>query len=216
MLLTGQSHSDAEERDVDSGPAVQPGGRLAAPGRLGLLQAFLNSHYDLARGDGAELLSTPAQLRAWMSERGLLPRRAPVTASDLERALAMRAGLRQLIAEREPGHSRSSAVDPSLHRAIRGASLELRLEAGRPELVPVGVAPLDRALGALLSIAAVAMIDQSWVRLKVCPGRRCGWVFYDHSRNNSGRWCSMSICGAREKSRSHYRRHRGHDQASGR
>jgi len=53
------------------------------------------------------------------------------------------------------------------------------------------------------------MRDGRWERLKICPGRDCGWAFYDHSRNGSGRWCSMTICGGREKARTHYRRNRG-------
>jgi predicted RNA-binding Zn ribbon-like protein len=76
------------------------------------------------------------------------------------------------------------------------------------ELVPVGSSELDRALGSLLAILARAIVDGSWLRLKVCPGRHCGWVFYDQSRNNSGRWCSMSVCGGREKARAHYHRQR--------
>jgi predicted RNA-binding Zn ribbon-like protein len=53
------------------------------------------------------------------------------------------------------------------------------------------------------------MINGSWARMKICPGRDCEWAFYDHSRNGSSRWCSMSICGGREKARAHYRRTRG-------
>jgi predicted RNA-binding Zn ribbon-like protein len=52
------------------------------------------------------------------------------------------------------------------------------------------------------------MIDGRWQRMKACPGEHCGWVFYDHSRNNSGRWCSMAVCGGRTKARAHYRRQR--------
>jgi predicted RNA-binding Zn ribbon-like protein len=58
----------------------------------------------------------------------------------------------------------------------------------------------------LLAIALRAMIDGRWQRLKTCPGEHCGWVFYDHSRNNSGRWCSMAVCGGRTKARTHYQR----------
>jgi predicted RNA-binding Zn ribbon-like protein len=46
--------------------------------------------------------------------------------------------------------------------------------------------------------------------LKACPGRHCGWAFYDHSRNQSARWCSMQICGDREKARAYYRRRSEH------
>jgi predicted RNA-binding Zn ribbon-like protein len=63
------------------------------------------------------------------------------------------------------------------------------------------------ALGVLLAITAVAMADGTWSRLKVCPGEHCGWAFYDGSRNRSGRWCSMAVCGGRSKARAHYRRH---------
>jgi predicted RNA-binding Zn ribbon-like protein len=33
-------------------------------------------------------------------------------------------------------------------------------------------------------------------------------MFFDNSRNQSGRWCSMSVCGGREKAKTHYRRRR--------
>jgi predicted RNA-binding Zn ribbon-like protein len=52
------------------------------------------------------------------------------------------------------------------------------------------------------------MRDRSWSRLKVCPGEHCGWAFYDHSRNQAGRWCSMAVCGGRAKARAHYLRTR--------
>jgi predicted RNA-binding Zn ribbon-like protein len=55
------------------------------------------------------------------------------------------------------------------------------------------------------------MLDGTWRRLKVCPGDHCGWAFYDHSRNQTGRWCSMSVCGGRAKARAHYHRHREED-----
>jgi predicted RNA-binding Zn ribbon-like protein len=54
------------------------------------------------------------------------------------------------------------------------------------------------------------MIDGSWLRFKACPGRGCGWAFYDHSRNQSARWCSMKVCGDREKARAYYQRKTAH------
>lgn len=35
-----------------------------------------------------------------------------------------------------------------------------------------------------------AIAAGSWSRLKACPD--CHWVFYDHSRNGSKRWCLMN------------------------
>lgn len=40
-------------------------------------------------------------------------------------------------------------------------------------------------------------------RLGACPS--CGWLFVDTSKNGRRRWCSMATCGARDKSRRHYR-----------
>ncbi|HEU0193479.1 MAG TPA: CGNR zinc finger domain-containing protein [Gaiellales bacterium] len=187
----------------------QPGGRDAAPGRLGLLQAFINTHFDLVGEWGADLLATPAGLRRWLADHGLLARRTRVTTTDLERAIVVREGLRTLLAARGDGVGGSS-LRAGLNEAFTGASLEVRMTPRGVELVPVGSSGVDRAIGSLLATLAEAIVDGSWQRLKVCPGRHCGWAFYDHSRNNSGRWCSMNVCGGREKARAHYHRQRSH------
>ena len=203
MLLTGEGPFDAAS-DSSSG-LPQPGGRVAATGRLGLLQAFTNTHFDLVGQHGADLFATPAGLRRWLADQQLVTSRARVTNAELERVIVVREGFRDLIAARD-----QAAVSDPLNEALAGASLEVRMTPRGAELVPVGLSEVDRALGSLLAILAAAMVDGSWMRLKVCPGRHCGWVFYDNSRNNSGRWCSMSVCGGREKARAHYHRQRSH------
>ena len=198
---------DAVWRSEQASP--QPGHRPAAPGQLALLQAFLNSHFDLVEDWGADQLANQAALRSWLANRRLISRTASVSQDDVARALTVREALRRLIAT--TGGS-SAALEPGLqaglNQAISGATLGLCLTDAGLRLVPAGAAPLDRALGALLSVALSAVLDGSWARLKTCPGNHCGWVFYDRSRNNSGRWCSMSVCGGREKARTHYRRQR--------
>ncbi len=42
----------------ESAFSVQPGGRRPAPSELALVQAFINSHYDLEVNHGAELFAT--------------------------------------------------------------------------------------------------------------------------------------------------------------
>src|ERR671933_384799 len=101
-------------------PGPQPAGRLPAPGRLGLVQAFLNTFWDLD-AHGGERWPDPAAYGAWLAERGF----------------------------------------------------------------------------------ATARVDGSWRRLKACPHERCGWAFYDRSRNQSSQWCSMRICGNRTKGARH-------------
>ncbi|WP_459502326.1 CGNR zinc finger domain-containing protein [Bacillus sp. C1] len=41
----------------------------------------------------------------------------------------------------------------------------------------------------ILQIILTAIEQKRWQRLKACPD--CCWVFYDHSRNGSKRWCGM-------------------------
>jgi predicted RNA-binding Zn ribbon-like protein len=194
------------ERDaIAVGRRLQPGGRPPAPGRLAVVQAFLNSHYDLENDHGAELLHSPAALLAWLRRAGLLAGAATTTEADdhdLHRALVVREGLRALVRD---GLGRAHALDV----AARGTAVEVRV-AGDGELhfVAAEAAGVSGALGVLLAIATVAVADGSWSRLKVCPGDDCGWAFYDGSRNRSGRWCSMSVCGGRAKARSHYHRRR--------
>jgi predicted RNA-binding Zn ribbon-like protein len=143
-----------------------------------------------------------------MASRRLIAPGEPLTEVDVTRTLTIREALRQLIAAERRAEALERDAKRRLEEATTGASFELRFTSAGPQFVPTGTGPLDRALGVLLAIAATAMIDGSWSRLKSCPGHHCGWVFFDLSRNNSGRWCSMTVCGGREKARAHYHRHR--------
>ena len=180
-------------------PLPQPGSRKPAPGELALVQSFINSHYDLEFEHGADLFVTPDALTRWLERRGLTGRSA-LTDRDTARAVAVREGLRALAG--------GGGELAGLNEAARGVMIELRLGADGARFVPAAGGGLDRALAIVLSIAARAMIDGTWSRLKICPGDDCGWAFYDHSRNQSGRWCSMAVCGGRAKARAHYRRRR--------
>jgi predicted RNA-binding Zn ribbon-like protein len=191
-----------EDAPYDAGP--QPGGRDPAPGELALVQAFVNTHFDLASG-GGELLASPESLRAWLGERGLLERAGRVDGRGLDRVLAVREGLRALAFANNDQELDDVALD-AMRRASVGATTEIRVEPGGVQFVMAGAGDVDAAIGALLAIVARAVIDGSWQRLKACPGRHCGWAFYDRSRNQSARWCAMKVCGDREKARAYYER----------
>jgi predicted RNA-binding Zn ribbon-like protein len=182
----------------------QPGSREPAPGELALVQSFINSHYDLEFEHGADLFASTAALARWLERRGLLGGAADsLSQRDVRRALAVREGLRALAKGNAAGLGLAG-----LNEAAAGAAIEVRFSPSGPSCVPGGRNPIDRALAIVLAVAARAMIDGSWFRLKICPGEDCGWAFYDHSRNQSGRWCSMAVCGGRAKARAHYRRRR--------
>jgi predicted RNA-binding Zn ribbon-like protein len=200
--MTGEEGNIVPGENIDV-VAPQPGGRQPAPDRLAIVQAFVNTYYDLA--DGGEVLSTPAALEDWLARRDLFSRRCTLDRHDLERAVAVREGMRALAFSNNGRELDQQAID-AMRRASKGAGTEIRLGPDGPEFLTRHATNLDGPLGALLAISATAMIDGSWSHLKACLGRDCGWVFYDRSRNQSARWCAMHVCGDREKSRAHYRR----------
>jgi predicted RNA-binding Zn ribbon-like protein len=182
---------------------TQPAGRPPAPGRLGFVQAFLNSFWDLDR-HGGEVWSSPAVYGAWLAERGF---DAAATRADLDRAIALREALRALcLANHDGGETpQALAILDGLARTVAPAgALAPSLATGTLE--PVGNGP-DAACALALGIAFAARADGTFARLKACPHARCGWAFYDTSRNRSGQWCSMRICGNRTKGEAFRRRH---------
>ena len=192
------------EAALDAGP--QPGDRPPAPGELALVQAFLNSYWDLEEDFGADLLATPEALRRWLLARGLITSDARVTARDRAAAVAVRDGLRALLIANN-GEALDSEAVAALDREARAAPVAVELAAGEPAFVPLP-GRLDGALSAILSIVARSMLDGSWPRMKACRDDHCRWAFYDHSRNAASSWCSMSVCGGRAKQRAYYRRRR--------
>jgi predicted RNA-binding Zn ribbon-like protein len=53
----------------------------------------------------------------------------------------------------------------------------------------IGIEHSGSQAGSILAIVLMAVADEQWQRLKACPD--CRWVFYDHTRNASKRWCLM-------------------------
>ena len=76
----------------------------------------------------------------------------------------------------------------------------------RPEELEGWLASAE--VGLVVAVVAEAQAAGTWRRLKACPGKHCGWVFYDHSRSATSTWCSMAVCGGREKARAYRRRSR--------
>jgi len=183
----------------------QPGARRPAPGRLAVAQAFINSRWHLSSPSKGETFSTPGDLGAWLHARGLIGRRACLTDHDVDRAIVVREGLRAL-AFANNGLALDNAAIRDMRRASEGAGTRILIEPDGPRFVVDDDPRIDAAIGAVLAITAHAMLDGSWLRMKACPGRNCGWTFYDYSRNQSARWCSMKVCGGREKARAYYRR----------
>jgi predicted RNA-binding Zn ribbon-like protein len=173
-----------------------------APPPLRLVQQFINT---VDKEHGRDRLPTPAALHEWLVEHELPLKRSRLRRAELERALAIRDGLRLLVNTHRAAPPRDKHLE-ILNRAAVEAKLTVRFESDGSAVLAPGATDVAGAIGQLLVIAYVSMLDGSWRRLKSCPN--CNWVFYDYSRNHSATWCSMKLCGNRMKTRSYYRRHR--------
>jgi predicted RNA-binding Zn ribbon-like protein len=168
---------------------MEPGGRQPAPGRLARVQEFVNT---IDIGDGVDQLADPIRLGTWLAERELLDEGERLGAADLQRAVEVREALRGLLLANAGADLDPEAV-ASLNRSARNARLLVRFgDDGRARLEP-----------------EPAGVEQAtWARLKACRNHACEWAFYDHSKNRSGRWCTMEVCGNAMKARAYRSRQR--------
>jgi len=180
----------------------EPKDASPAPGSLELVQAFLNTSF--GRGWHEEL-RTPEQLHTWLVSHQLLLQNEPVTEGDLRRTRSMRDALRHLLSVQSGGMTDQNALR-ELNRVSKDAPLTIAFNNdGRADFAP-DIGGVDGALARLLGIVMTAMIDGTWTRLKVCQNPGCERIFYDYSKNHSGRWCSMAKCGNRLNARAYRRR----------
>ncbi|HUB38452.1 MAG TPA: CGNR zinc finger domain-containing protein [Streptosporangiaceae bacterium] len=179
-----------------------------APGRLALLQGFVNT---LDIEQATDDLGTPAALDAWLRSAGLGAERAcQAGPADLTLAVELRETLRGVLRShvaRQP----AAAAGPAARMAEIAAAMPARISAAADgSLHVVADEQGSRAAFAeLLLIAAEAQTLGTWSRLKVCSADDCQWAFYDRSPTRSGCWCSMQLCGSRAKSRAYRERSAG-------
>src|SRR4051794_2908481 len=194
-----------DERDKRRvGEQVEPGGRPKAPGRLELLQRFVNTYnHDLpAEWDR---LGTATKARAWLRAKHLLTEGDELSSADAARLRELREAVRALACANQGGRPEEAAT-AVLRRASAAAQLRIAIDGtGRTALEPAD-GGVDGVVATLLGILHEAQLAGDWMRLKGC--RQCGYAFFDRSRNRSAAWCSMSICGNRTKNRDYYRRRR--------
>lgn len=171
--------------------------------RLELVRGFVNT-LDVETGDDA--FATPRGLAVWLVEQGLADDDIGASAADRRRAAELREALRAHLLANDGAPLPDDAV-AVLDRQARRSRVEVGFAAAGAELRS-GAAGVDGALGRLLAAVAGAMADGSWGRLKVCRADDCRWAFVDSSRNSSRHWCSMGVCGNRQKARTYRTRHR--------
>jgi predicted RNA-binding Zn ribbon-like protein len=132
-----------------------------------------------------------------------------VAAATLRRAIALREAIFSVFVaiargERAPAQALEAMNDalPSALGALRvgpeRGGFGWRFAHDETDLAPM-LAPALRAAAELLTSPELA-------RVRECGSDTCFWLFLDHSKNGTRRWCDMKVCGNREKARRHHQR----------
>jgi predicted RNA-binding Zn ribbon-like protein len=188
---------------MDTTQPPEPQHDAAATDDLVLLREFVNTT-DIE--DQVDEIDTPEKLSAWLADPAHFGRAVPVSDSTLRRAIAIREGLRAL--------GRANNGEPLDHDrldALNRAAAELPVAIGvQPDgwkLTPA-TSGGDTFLAHVMASVVRAMADGSWATVKACRSDTCQFLFIDESRNHSGTWCSMRVCGSRAKARAYRARQR--------
>jgi len=176
-----------------------------APGELEHVRAFVNT-IDLE--EGTEELSGRDELAGWLVHHELAPAGLVATSADVEHAVGLREALRAVLVAHNADGFVHGDVGAALDRAAARSELRLRFDKTGSGTLEPEAGGVDGALGRMLAIVHRSAADGTWSRLKACRDETCEWAFYDHTKNRSGAWCNMAVCGNRAKARA-YRERRG-------
>jgi len=185
-------------------------GIATAPGGVALVQDFLNTkaieeHPDLL----ADLTSAQSWLttavQAWSTARGDETPPPTLTPADVAKLHALRAAIAGLITGDVSGSPGIGSVPASFALSDNG---DVRLE-------PAGSGWRWLA-SALWGEILLSQQTGTWRRLKQCHNTDCRSTFYDRSKNNSGVWHNVKVCGNAANLRASRARRRQHsDSAAG-
>jgi predicted RNA-binding Zn ribbon-like protein len=156
----------------------------------------------------SDVLSTRDSLGIWAARMGIpAPRRSP--ARELREARHLRdavyRGFSAIARGRTPSRDDLETIRRTYAAGVRAGALA----PGADGWSWSWPAEEPRAVRFAVAADAVALLQDPdrLTRVSRCPGAHCGWLFANASGRR--RWCAMSACGSREKSRRAYRRRTG-------
>jgi predicted RNA-binding Zn ribbon-like protein len=168
---------------------------------------FVNTRRD-REANPVEHLRDAGELAAWLTAAGLVTGPAEIDAATFAAALALREDIDALV---------KACVEDTVAPAgaLRRVNDWLTAAQASPALRQAGallvLEPGPAQPGARAALAAIALDAAQLAgtdlrgRLRICPGPHCGGRFVDRSAAGRRRWCSMAVCGNRQKVSSHRR-----------
>jgi predicted RNA-binding Zn ribbon-like protein len=170
----------------------------------------LESYHDLlafARQSGIVSAKQAGELSGYAEQRGSFARKS------FAEAIRLREAVYRAFSAIAQGKSATAAdLDVITEFAVKALQHRVlsRADGGyRWQWQQTGNNPLDRILWPMSQAAAELLTSEQLRIVRFCEAPDCEWLFLDHSRNRSRRWCDMTTCGNRQKAQRHYRRSRG-------
>jgi predicted RNA-binding Zn ribbon-like protein len=161
----------------------------------GLLVEFVNTRDIEEKTDS---IADARGLQVWIRERTGDYVDAP-DEEALARLLVLRESLRALLRANNGEEMEPGELAP-LEEAAERSRFRTTFSGGRLDLAPAR-SDLSGFEARLLLAIERLQSHGAWPRLKACTDDECRWAFYDSTRNHSRTWCSMDVCGNREKTR---------------
>jgi hypothetical protein len=164
-------------------------GIAAAPPGLALVQNLLNTR-DVG-GKVPDLLASPNSAGDWLMAE--LARHPAETSGGVDRFDPTQTDLDRLRELRREVTALLHGADAVPREHTVSASLVIT-PGGEVRLDPVGTG-WRRFSSAVWAEVFLAQQNDTWRRLKLCRNAPCSSAFYDRSKNNSGVWHDVKMCG---------------------
>lgn len=147
----------------------------------------------------ADVIATPDAASAWLAAAEIAASAHSLAMSD--ELAALRETLRPAFDLVRAGEPLPAAMTAAVNALLAQVAVRLHLDMvdGRPILrtrLDWGAAG---PLGVVAEDFARFVCEAEPERLRHCANPDCSLVFYDQGKNNTRRWCSMSVCGNRDK-----------------
>lgn len=152
-----------------------------------------------------EKLRAPKNLDAWYRESGVGEVEPNSAQPDLDKAVALREAVYDLIATRLAGRDYDERALALVNDAARAPSTVPQLGRDGKHVR----ATADQALSAVARDAIEILGGPDGELLKECNRPECTQVFIDRSRGFRREWCAMKTCGNRVKGATYRARQRG-------
>ncbi len=169
----------------------------SAPEELELVRLFVNT-FDPDHPERDPLVGAQST-REWLAGNGFHLDGGTMDEGERSAMRALRdALLDELLAH--TGEGDAAEAWGRLATELSGTGLELVFGDGeRVRLEPRSRKGFEGLRGAIASRVYNAVQTGTWRRLKACRKATCLFAFFDKSKNGSGIWCDMAVCGNRVK-----------------